>query len=390
MSVTSFDIQSNFSERIVRPEKLSERKGFDAKLNLSAMQSWQKLTFKAGLHICPCCAGHKLLSMGYHDEAAQFLDASQRIRIDPLGLTDPLSDLGRVLKVAGLISDGKASKDLSTTFHVTHRESESAPRGRAAGYSHLPGQACRGDDEHDLVLFLIKKRMIAELKETYPCCDILVEEDRRTATKINRRPDLTFFVKSENVDLSVAVEVQKSRISFNSWAERNLDLSSNYSLAVWVFRASGAAGRFNKILCEAVVSGVNAWLYDIHGEFGQSDSSVVLIPAAKDYPDYGRFDVSAYGSAGRETYDSQCVRVERESEKAQKRKLLPVASRSSFIFTEDGMSILARPDAPKRTEVRLVPKSLPSSASMSPDEPFSQTSLPFGFASRQSYCHLWH
>lgn len=410
MSVTSFDLQNDFSERILKPEKLSERKGFDAKSDLSAMQAWQRLTFKAGLHICPHCAGHKLREMGYDYEGGQFLDASQRVRIDPSGLTDPFSHLGSVLKSVGLISDGKASKDLATNFHVTHRESKNAPNGKTAGYSHMPGQKCRSDDEHDLVIFLVKNRVRSELERVYPHCDVLVEEDRCTAIGSSRRPDLTFFVKGDQVDLSVAVEVQKSKIAFSSWMERNFNLASNYSSSLWIFRASGAAGRFNRILRESVVSGVNAWLYDVQGELGQRDSPVVLIPAAKDYPDYRRFDISLYGSsASREPDRAElCVRAERESEKKRKEMLSPLSSRSSFVLIEDGTSILVNPCATKLTnkaqsisdEVGFAKAQfcdsdlarpddvLPFSACTSPDEPF-QMSL-FTFASRSASCHLWH
>lgn len=232
MSLASYDIYGTFESSVVIPSAAENSR------------DEQKLLFKPGLHGCPCCQAHELKRMGdmYGEIAGWLLDASQRARLS----SEKNEQVTGALYRAGLLSDKKLRQDLEVLF-----QSESKPYGpknivKRASYRHLSGQGkkCSADDEHDTVLSLIRLHLETYISTALPGCRIDWLENKRLDPS-RRRPDLQAKVfVDQRVLETLAIEVQKSSITLESFQARHAVLSEYATRAVWFFKENGINGRF--------------------------------------------------------------------------------------------------------------------------------------------------
>ena len=251
MSLASYEIEGVFQSSVVIPS-VEERSPQD-----------ERELFKPGLHGCPYCQAHQLSRMGeeYSEIAGWLFDASLRTNLH----SEQREEVTRALHRAGLFSDNHLRKDLEVNFRATSKPYGPKKVRKRAGYNHLKGQGhlCAADDEHDVVLSLIRHRLQSDIEKSIPECRIEWQQDKRLDPSM-RRPDLQakIYVDKTFID-HLAVEIQKSSIPIESFRARHLVLSELATKAVWLFRKSGITTRFKDCIEWSLSNGVNIGSYDI-------------------------------------------------------------------------------------------------------------------------------
>ncbi|MEA5464510.1 hypothetical protein [Leptothoe sp. PORK10 BA2] len=258
MSLASYDIYGTFQSSVVVPS--AEAKSRDE----------QKKLFKPGLHGCPCCQAHELRRMGdmYGEIAGWLLDASLRTSL----CSEKNEQVTDALYRAGLLSDKKLRQDLEVLF-----QSESKPYGprniiKRASYRHRQGQGkCSADDEHDIVLSLIRLYLERDISATLPGCRIEWLENKRLDPS-RRRPDLQARILVDKQVLDhLAIEVQKSSITLENFQIRHSVLSEFATRAIWLFKENGINGRFKPCVEWALSKQVSI------GSYGIDESSNLIV-----------------------------------------------------------------------------------------------------------------
>lgn len=197
----------------------------------------------------------------YGEVAGWLLDASLRAQL----CSEKNEAVTNALYQAGRLSDKKLRPDLEVNFRsrsIPHGPNNTSTR---AGYRHLKksGAKCVANDEHDIVLSLVRSKLEAEFRSSIPGCRIDWLKDKRIDPS-RRRPDLQarIFVDAETVHL-LAIEVQKSHISIENFRARHLVLSELANKAVWLFKKNGVQGSFSPCIEWALQNKISVGSYQI-------------------------------------------------------------------------------------------------------------------------------
>ncbi|MEM7063933.1 MAG: hypothetical protein AAF572_12300 [Cyanobacteria bacterium P01_B01_bin.77] len=223
MTLTSYDLENRFDQRLVKPINADEEQTQSA-----------RDTFAPGLHICPHCTGNMLFDKGGSrdkDVAHILLDASYQARLT----SDRLPEVRSVLYNLSLCSDGKLHPDIGLGFVARGKLS----RGhRAAHYAHGPGRSnnCGKHAFHDSIARIVGSQIKRETLQVQPTAHIEITPDKRMDPS-RRKPDLQVVIElPEQPVTTSAVEIQLSGLSLQTLKERTSELAEVADKVVWLFK----------------------------------------------------------------------------------------------------------------------------------------------------------
>ena len=223
MTLTSYDLDNRFDQRLVKPVNADEGQ-------VKAARD----TFAPGLHICPHCTGNMLYEKGGSRDkevAHILLDASYQASLT----RDRLPEVRAVLHNLSLCSDGKLHPDIGLGFVARGKLS----RGyRAAHYAHGPGRSnnCGKHAFHDSVAQIVGSQIRRETLQFQPAAHIEITPDKRMDPS-RRKPDLQIVIElPEQSATKSAVEIQLSGLSLKTLKERTCELSEVADNVVWLFK----------------------------------------------------------------------------------------------------------------------------------------------------------